>query len=41
LRTIRASPAMSLGDSIRQTASIARSVSVAVVTGIDHSIFDE
>src|SRR5436309_4686998 len=32
-RTIRASPAMSLADSIRQTASIARWMSVVVVTG--------
>src|SRR5438034_5839479 len=38
-RTIRASPAMSLGDSIRQTASMARWVSVAV-TATDHTIFD-
>src|SRR6476620_10561598 len=38
-RTIRASPAMSLGDSILQTASMARWVSVAVTT-TDHTIFD-
>src|SRR2546421_8557700 len=38
LRTIRARPAMSLADSIRQTASIARCVSVAV-TPTDHIIF--
>src|SRR6267154_120189 len=37
-RTIRASPAMSLGDSILQTASMARCVSVAV-TATDHSMF--
>ena len=36
-RTIRARPAMSLADSIRQTASIARWVSVAV-TATDHTI---
>src|SRR5256885_3807021 len=38
-RTIRANPAMSLGDSILQTASMARWVSVAV-TATDHTIFD-
>src|SRR5260370_39477027 len=37
-RTIRASPAMSLGDSILQPASMARCVSVAV-TATDHNIF--
>ena len=37
-RTIRARPAMSLGDSILQTASIVRCVSVAV-TATDHTIF--
>ena len=37
-RTIRARPAMSLADSILQTASIARWVSVAV-TATDQSIF--
>src|SRR4030088_2196746 len=37
-RTIRVRPAMSLGDSILQTASIARCVSVAV-TATDHTIF--
>src|SRR6266487_5406277 len=37
-RTMRASPAMSLGASILQTASIARWVSVAV-TATDHTIF--
>ena len=37
-RTIRARPAMSLGDSILQTASMARCVSVAV-TATDHIIF--
>src|SRR5258707_7708741 len=37
-RTIRVRPAMSLGDSILQTASIARCVSVAVTT-TDHTIF--
>src|SRR6266851_4401756 len=40
-RTIRASPAMSLGDSIFQTASITRWVSVEMeVTATDHSMFD-
>src|SRR5437773_5989851 len=38
-RTIRASPAMSLGDSILQIASIARWVSVAV-TATDHTIIN-
>src|ERR1700732_319369 len=38
-RTIRARPAMSLGDSILQTASMARCVSVAV-TASDQNIFD-
>jgi hypothetical protein len=38
-RTMRASPAMILADSIRQTASMARCVSVAV-TATDHIIFD-
>src|SRR6266487_1927960 len=38
-RTIRARPAMSLGDSILQTASMARCVSVAV-TATDHIIFN-
>src|SRR5438093_2247827 len=38
-RTIRARPAMSLADSILQTASIVRWVSVAV-TATDHTIFD-
>src|SRR5437016_3600446 len=38
-RTIRARPAMSLADSILQTASIARWVSEAVMT-TDHTIFD-
>src|SRR2546426_5626495 len=37
-RTIRARPAMSLADSILQTASIARCVSVAV-TATDQTIF--
>src|SRR6267142_1956451 len=36
--TIRARPAMTFADSIRQTASTARCVSVAV-TATDHSIF--
>ncbi len=36
-RTIRASPAMSLADSIRKTASMARWTSVAV-TATDHSM---
>src|SRR5438477_12474323 len=34
-RTIRASPAMSLGDSIRQTASIARRASAAVTAPVE------
>src|SRR6202163_2663051 len=38
-RTIRARPAMSLGDSILQTASMAECVSVAV-TATDHIIFN-
>src|SRR5213594_452957 len=38
-RTIRARPAMSRGDSIRQTASMVRYVSVAV-TATDHTIFN-
>src|SRR5229473_1356206 len=38
-RTIRARPAISLGDSILQTASIVRCVSVAV-TATDHIIFN-
>src|SRR5437773_302775 len=38
-RTIRARPAISLGDSILQTASIARCVSAAV-TATDHTIFN-
>src|SRR6202165_4324369 len=38
-RTIRFSPAMSLGDSILQTASIARCVSVAGIA-TDHIIFN-
>src|SRR5260370_26143975 len=37
-RTIRVRPAMSVGDSILQTASIARCVSVAV-TATDQTIF--
>src|SRR4051794_31934201 len=38
-RTIRVSPAITLGDSIRQTASIVRCISVTV-TATDHTIYD-
>src|SRR5690348_5447983 len=38
-RTIRVSPAISLGDSILQTASMVRCISVAA-TATDHTIFD-